>query len=83
MKCPCLYSEQAPICRGDAEAMRVPAAEHLARFCLTDQYRRCAIFRVFLGTMVAQPSRWRSESPTPCDTSTAGPASGNGHGPKS
>lgn len=24
MKCPCLHSEAAPICRADAEVMRVP-----------------------------------------------------------
>jgi len=52
MKCPCLYSSIAPICSADTETMRVPTSEQLARGCLTEQHRRCEIFRRFLGLPV-------------------------------
>jgi len=53
MKCPCLHSGIAPICSADTEMMRIPTAEQQARACLTDQHRRCDIFRRFLGLPVA------------------------------
>ena len=52
MKCPCLYSSVAPICSADTETMRIPTPDQLARGCLTDQHRRCEIFRRFLGLPV-------------------------------
>jgi hypothetical protein len=63
MKCPCLHSEAAPICRADTEAMRIPPAERLTRYCLSEHYRRCERFRSFLAKLVTTPERWRSESP--------------------
>ena len=59
MKCPCLYGEEAPICRADTEAMRIPVAEHLARFCSTEQYRRCDVFRAFVQTLTIRSKRPR------------------------
>ena len=57
VKCPCLYSEEAPICRADAEAMRIPATEHLVGFCLSGSHRRCTIFREFVRPPVRNPDR--------------------------
>ena len=56
MKCPCLYSSIAPICSADTETMRIPTPDQLARGCLTEQHRRCEIFRRFLGLPVAPQS---------------------------
>jgi hypothetical protein len=58
--CPCLYSDAAPICRAEIDAMRIPSAEHLASYCLTAQYRRCHVFRSFLSALAERPERWRS-----------------------
>lgn len=63
MKCPCLYSEAAPICRADMDAMRVPSPGQMSRFCTTDQYRRCDMFRSFLGQLSTKPERWRVSAP--------------------
>ena len=60
MKCPCLYSDAAPICRAEGDGMRIPAAEELATYCLTAQYRRCEVFRRFLVALTERPERWRS-----------------------
>ena len=40
--------------------MRIPAAEELATYCLTAQYRRCEVFRRFLVALTERPERWRS-----------------------
>jgi len=60
VKCSCLYSAVAPICRADTESMRIPPAGHLNRFCLTEQYRRCDLYRRFLGMLAERPNRWRA-----------------------
>ena len=60
MKCPCLYSDAAPICRAEGDAMRIPSAEQLAGHCMTTQYRRCDVFRRFLSLLAERPERWRS-----------------------
>ena len=59
VKCPCLYSAVTPICRADTESMRIPSAGHLNRFCLTEHYRRCELYRRFLGMLAEKPERWR------------------------
>ena len=63
VKCPCLYSTAAPICRADTESMRVPPVVHLNRFCLTERYRRCDLYRRFLETLAHEPERWRVQGP--------------------
>lgn len=63
MKCPCLYSESAPVCLADSDAMRVPPADDLNRYCLTKHYRRCEFFHRFLETILASPERWTSAHP--------------------
>ena len=60
MKCPCLYSDAAPMCRAEGDGMRIPAAEELAAYCLTAHYRRCEVFRRFLVALAERPERWRS-----------------------
>ena len=60
VKCPCLYSDAAPICRAEGDAMRIPSAEQLASHCLTSHYRRCDVFRRFLIALAERPERWRS-----------------------
>ena len=60
VKCPCLYSDAAPICRAEGDAIRIPAAEELAAYCLTPHYRRCEVFRRFLVALAERPERWRS-----------------------
>ncbi len=62
-RCPCLYSEEAPICRAEGDAIRIPSAEHLASHCLTAQHRRCEVFRRFLTMLAERPERWRSTTP--------------------
>ena len=62
MKCPCLYSDAAPMCRAEGDALRIPSAEHLASHCLTPHYRRCEVYRRFLTTLAERPERWRSDS---------------------
>ena len=62
MKCPCLYSDAAPICRAEGDAMRIPSAEQLVSHCLTAQYRRCDVFRRFLTALSERPERWRSSA---------------------
>ena len=59
MRCPCLYGETAPVCRADTEALRIPAPDHLSRFCLSAYHRRCDVYRHFLGVLVAKPDSWR------------------------
>ena len=59
VKCPCLYSTAAPICRADMESMRIPPVVHLNRYCLTEHYRRCDLYRRFLETLAHEPGRWR------------------------
>lgn len=65
MKCPCLYSESAPICLADTDAMRVPPADDLNRYCLTRHYRRCEFFHRFLELILVSPERWTSARPEP------------------
>ena len=60
MKCPCLYSSVAPICRADTESMRIPPTVHLNRFCLSEHYRRCDLYRRFLGILAEKPENWRA-----------------------
>jgi hypothetical protein len=60
VKCPCLYSDAAPICRAEGDAMWIPSAEQVASYCLTAQYRRCDVFRRFLVALAERPERWRS-----------------------
>ena len=60
MKCPCLYSSVAPICRVDTESMRIPPTVHLNRFCLSEHYRRCDLYRRFLGILAEKPEKWRA-----------------------
>jgi len=60
VKCPCLYSETSPICRAEADAMRIPSAEQLASHCLTVRYCGCEFYRRFLASLSEQPDRWRS-----------------------
>ena len=62
MKCPCLFSTVAPICRADTEAMRIPSVDHRNRFCLCDQHRRCDLFRRFLRNLAAKPDQWRARA---------------------
>ena len=62
-KCPCLYSAGVPLCRADTEALRIPPAEHLGRFCLGGKHRRCTLFRGFLGALTTRPEQWRATSP--------------------
>jgi hypothetical protein len=60
VKCPCLYSDAAPMCRAEGEALRIPSSEQLASYCLTARYRRCELFRRFLVSLGERPERWRS-----------------------
>ena len=62
MKCPCLYSDAAPMCRAEGDALRIPSAEQLASHCLTAQYRRCEVYRRFLTALAERPERWRSDT---------------------
>lgn len=62
MKCPCLYSDAAPMCRAEGDALRIPSAEQLATHCLTAQYRRCDVYRRFLTALAERPERWRSDN---------------------
>src|SRR6516165_11533753 len=62
VKCPCLYSDAAPICRAEGDAMRIPSAEQLARYCLTPHYRRCDVYRGFLAALAKRPERWRLDT---------------------
>jgi len=62
VKCPCLYSDAAPICRAEGDALRIPSAEHLASHCLRAQYRRCEVYRRFLTALAERPERWRSDA---------------------
>ena len=41
--------------------MHVPAAEHLARFCMTERHRRCEVFRSFLDALTVKPGQGRLE----------------------
>jgi len=41
--------------------MRIPSAAHLNRFCLTEHYRRCDLYRRFLGMLAEKPERWRAQ----------------------
>jgi len=59
-----LYSDAAPICRAEGDAMRIPSAEQLAAHCLTAHYRRCDVFRRFLVALAERPERWRSPATT-------------------
>src|SRR5437899_9551816 len=61
VKCPCLYSSVAPICRADTESMRIPPTVHLNRFCLTEHYRRCDLYRRFLEILAEKRERWRAQ----------------------
>ena len=63
VKCPCLYSTAAPICRADLESMHVPPLVHLNRFRLTEHYRRCDLYRRFLEMLTHEPGRWRVQGP--------------------
>jgi hypothetical protein len=54
LTCPCLYSQDAPLCRADTVAMRVPSPEQMDRFCTTERYRRCEFFRAFVGTLIVR-----------------------------
>ena len=67
-RCPCLYSAEVHMCRADPEAIHVPWAQHLARFCLTKNYRRCKIFHAFLQAL---PQRTRRGSRAVGDGPTA------------
>jgi len=62
-KCPCLYSESAPICRADMGAMCVPSHAQIKRVCMTEHYRRCDMFRSFLAQLAVKPERWRAADP--------------------
>src|SRR5205823_9778763 len=63
VKCPCLYSTAAPICRADLESMHVPPLVHLNRFCLTEHYRPCVPYRPFLELLPPEPGRWPVQGP--------------------
>jgi hypothetical protein len=58
VKCPCLRQEVTPTCSADTEALRIPVHEHLERFCLTGEHRRCEIFRRSLGLRVVPRETW-------------------------
>jgi hypothetical protein len=64
VKCPCLYSDAAPMCRAEGDALRIPSPEQLASHCLSTQYRRCEVFRSFLTSLAERPERWRSTTTT-------------------
>jgi hypothetical protein len=57
VKCPCLYSDVAPICRAETMALRIPSPEQLARFCTTGRHQRCDLYRRFLGITIVKPVR--------------------------
>jgi len=80
VKCPCLFSAVAPICRADTDAMRIPSVEHRNRFCLCDQHRRCDLFRRFLRNLAAKPDQWRARVPADDGATdpTPNPTSGSG-----
>ena len=59
VKCPCLYSDVAPICRAEMMALRIPSPEQLARFCTTGRHQRCELYRRFLGIAIVKPVRRR------------------------
>src|SRR5256885_16339123 len=59
-RCPCLNSGAAPICRADPESMQIPPTVHLNRFCLTEHYRRCDLYRRFLEILAEKPEKWRA-----------------------
>jgi hypothetical protein len=63
VKCPCLRQDVTPTCSADTEALRIPAHEHLERFCLTGEHRRCEIFRRSLGLrIVPREAEWGAGS---------------------
>jgi hypothetical protein len=70
VKCPCLYSDAAPICRAEGDAMRIPSAEQLVSHCLTAHYRRCEVFRRFLVALAERPERWRRSTAANYGTDT-------------
>lgn len=59
--CPCLYSDDAPLCRADLKCLHVPPRSHLARYCRQPEYRRCALYRAWLSTLEAAPDRWAAD----------------------
>ena len=40
--------------------MRIPPTVHLNRFCLTEHYRRCDLYRRFLEILAEKPEKWRA-----------------------
>jgi hypothetical protein len=34
--------------------MRIPPADHLSRFCVTDLHRRCELYRSFRGLLMVR-----------------------------
>ena len=53
--------------------MRIPSAAHLNRFCLTEHYRRCDLYRRFLGMLAEKPERWRVQGASRLAESTLAP----------
>jgi len=40
--------------------MRIVAPAEREELCLSDQHRRCPLFREFLETLAERPERWRT-----------------------
>jgi hypothetical protein len=68
--CPCLYSDDAPICRADLKYLHIPPRSHLARYCRRPGYRECSLYRTWLETLGKAPDRSNGN----------GNGHGNGHG---
>ena len=59
--CPCLYSDDAPLCRAELQCLHVPPRSHLERYCSRPEYRRCALYRAWLATIEVAPDGWTGE----------------------
>jgi len=60
--CPCLFSDDAPLCRADLKYLHVPPRSHLARYCRQPQYRQCPLYRAWLETLREAPDRWNGDA---------------------
>jgi hypothetical protein len=55
-----MRSEIVATCSADLDAVRIPTQDYVARVCLTDQHRRCEVFRRYLGIRLAKPDDVRA-----------------------
>ena len=74
--CPCLHSDEAPLCRADLKALHVPPRAYLEDVCSRPRHRKCPLYRAWLQTLSVAPDG-RSADAAPDGTTLAAT---NGHG---